>query len=118
MTVEITASQTQSRAACHVGGGTARRFEPLWPCEVLRFNERKGQQVSCGTTPQHHPPQTQPTVQQAPVQPANVQPQMVPDARPAGEQPATSHRSSYRRHARRWTEGRIIGELHRHGIYW
>ncbi len=63
-------------------------------------------------------PPAQPAVQQAPVQQANVQPQAAPDARLAGEQRMTSHRSSHRRHARRWTEGRIIGELHRHGIYW
>ena len=54
-------------------------------------------------------PQAQPTA----VRQANVQPSMAPDARPAG-----AYRSSHHRHARRWTEGRIIGELHRHGIYW
>ena len=58
-------------------------------------------------------PQVQPTVQQA-----NVPPSAAPDARPTPDQPTTAHRSSHRRHARRWTEGRIIGELHRHGIYW
>ncbi|MCC8956160.1 hypothetical protein H8B02_22835 [Bradyrhizobium sp. Pear77] len=41
-----------------------------------------------------------------------------PDARPTSDRPATAHRSSHRRHARRWTEGRIIDELHRRGIYW
>ena len=53
-------------------------------------------------------------VPQPQAQPAAVrQPSMASDARPAGAQ-----RSSHHRHARRWTEGRIIGELHRHGIYW
>ncbi|MCC8984726.1 hypothetical protein [Bradyrhizobium acaciae] len=58
-------------------------------------------------------PASQPAVQQA-----NVQPSVQPDARPAPEQRTTWHRPSHHRHARRWTEGRIIGELHRHGIYW
>jgi len=63
-------------------------------------------------------PQVQPAVQQASVQQANVQPSAAPDARSTPDRPTTAHRSSHRRHARRWTEGRIIGELHRHGIYW
>lgn len=62
-------------------------------------------------------PQAQPALQQTPVQQqANVQPSAVSDAKPAPEQRTTWYRSSHRRHARRWTEGRIIGELHRHGI--
>ncbi|WP_157817081.1 hypothetical protein [Bradyrhizobium sp. SK17] len=63
-------------------------------------------------------PQVQPAAQQAPVQQANVQPSAAPDTGQQLEQRAVAHRSSHRRHARRWTEGRIIGELHRHGIYW
>ncbi|WP_298278533.1 hypothetical protein [uncultured Bradyrhizobium sp.] len=63
-------------------------------------------------------PVPQPQAQPAAVRQANVQPSMAPDARPAGEQRSTAYRSSHHRHARRWTEGRIIGELHRHGIYW
>ncbi|PAY09465.1 hypothetical protein CK489_09065 [Bradyrhizobium sp. UFLA03-84] len=64
-------------------------------------------------------PQAQPAAQQAPAQQQeNVRPSVQSDARPAPQQPTNWHRSSHRRHARRWTEGRIIGELHRHGIYW
>jgi outer membrane biosynthesis protein TonB len=58
-------------------------------------------------------PQAQPAVQQA-----NVQPASTPAAKPAEQKQVTAHKSSNRRHARYWTEGRIIGELHRHGIYW
>jgi hypothetical protein len=32
--------------------------------------------------------------------------------------PAKTARADKSRHKRYWTEGRIIGELHRHGIYW
>ena len=30
----------------------------------------------------------------------------------------TASKADKRRHGRHWTEARIIGELHRHGIYW
>lgn len=32
--------------------------------------------------------------------------------------PAKTAKADKPRHKRYWTEGRIIGELHRHGIYW
>jgi hypothetical protein len=32
--------------------------------------------------------------------------------------PVKSAKADKPRHKRYWTEGRIIGELHRHGIYW
>jgi len=32
--------------------------------------------------------------------------------------PAKTARAEKPRHKRYWTEGRIIGELHRHGVYW
>ncbi|MCK1340111.1 hypothetical protein ABIB06_002820 [Bradyrhizobium sp. LB8.2] len=35
---------------------------------------------------------------------------------PAAIQPAA--KADKPKHKRSWTEGRIIGELHRHGIYW
>jgi hypothetical protein len=47
-------------------------------------------------------------------QPTAVQPNSEP-AKPAEK---TASRAEKPRHKRYWTEGRIIGELHRHGIYW
>jgi len=88
---------------------------PPKPPEAPKYVERAAPVAAPAPAPQ---PQAQPAVPQAPVQQANVQPQAAPDARPAGEQRVTSYRSSRRRHARRWTEGRIMGELHRHRIYW
>lgn len=32
--------------------------------------------------------------------------------------PAKTAKADKPRHKRYWTEGRIIGELHRHGVYW
>lgn len=32
--------------------------------------------------------------------------------------PRTTAKASKPRHTRYWTEGRVISELHRHGIYW
>jgi hypothetical protein len=43
------------------------------------------------------------------------QPNVEP-AKPVAEK--TASRAEKPRHKRYWTEGRIIGELHRHGIYW
>ncbi|TYL83026.1 hypothetical protein [Bradyrhizobium cytisi] len=39
---------------------------------------------------------------------------------PAGSQPApkSTAKADKPRHTRTWTEGRIISELHRHGVYW
>jgi hypothetical protein len=48
-------------------------------------------------------------------QPTAVQPNVEP-AKPVAEK--TASRAEKPRHKRYWTEGRIIGELHRHGIYW
>ncbi|WP_375777910.1 hypothetical protein ACE103_00410 [Bradyrhizobium sp. ma5] len=87
---------------------------PPMPPEAPKYVERAAPVAA--PAPQ---PQAQPALQQTPVQQqANVQPSAVSDAKPAPEQRMTWYRSSHRRHARRWTEGRIIGELHRHGIYW
>ncbi|KJC43949.1 hypothetical protein UP09_16510 [Bradyrhizobium sp. LTSP885] len=51
-------------------------------------------------------------------QPASVQPSSTPAVKPVEQKQATAHKSSHRRYARHWSAGRIIGELHRYGIYW
>ena len=38
--------------------------------------------------------------------------------RPIATKTASAPRAERPRHQRYWTEGRIISELHRHGIYW
>ena len=38
--------------------------------------------------------------------------------KPVVRKTATNSRTEKPRRKRYWTEGRIIGELHRHGIYW
>jgi hypothetical protein len=45
---------------------------------------------------------------------------ITPASPPAATQPApkTNAKADRPRHHRTWTEGRIISELHRHGIYW
>ena len=48
-------------------------------------------------------------------QPTAVQPNVEP-AKPVAEK--TASKAEKPRHKRYWTESRIIGELHRHGIYW
>ena len=53
----------------------------------------------------------QPKTDQPKAAQSNVEP-----AKPAAEK--TASRAEKPRHKRYWTEGRIIGELHRHGIYW
>ena len=53
----------------------------------------------------------QPKTDQPKAAQSNVEP-----AKPAAEKAAS--RAEKPRHKRYWTEGRIIGELHRHGIYW
>jgi hypothetical protein len=41
-----------------------------------------------------------------------------PNAKRAAKKSASAPKPRKTAHRRYWTEGRIIGELHRHGIYW
>ncbi|SDO24742.1 hypothetical protein [Afipia sp. GAS231] len=54
--------------------------------------------------------------------PAAVEPKAetpkVEQATVESTKPAKTARAEKPRHKRYWTEGRIISELHRHGIYW
>ncbi|KJC61445.1 hypothetical protein UP10_07830 [Bradyrhizobium sp. LTSPM299] len=79
------------------------------PPEVPKYVERPAA-AAPAPAPQ---PQAQPAVQQATIQPAST-----PAWKPVEQKQATAHKSSNRRYARHWTAGRIIGELHRYGIYW
>jgi hypothetical protein len=49
-------------------------------------------------------------------QPSKTEQPNVEPAKPVAEK--TASRAEKPRHKRYWTESRIIGELHRHGIYW
>jgi hypothetical protein len=42
----------------------------------------------------------------------------IDSTKPAATKTASAPRADKPRRKRYWTEGRIIGELHRHGIYW
>jgi hypothetical protein len=46
-------------------------------------------------------------------EPSNAQP-----SKPVAEKTASAPKAHKTAHKRYWTEGRIIGELHRHGINW
>jgi hypothetical protein len=52
--------------------------------------------------------------------PATVTTTTTPTSPPAATQPApkTTAKADKPKHKRTWTEGRIISELHRHGVYW
>jgi hypothetical protein len=52
--------------------------------------------------------------------PATVTTTTTPTSPPAATQPApkTTAKADKPKHKRAWTEGRIISELHRHGVYW
>jgi hypothetical protein len=54
-----------------------------------------------------------PKTEQPPVQQSTAVPE-----KPVTQKAASTYKSEKRRHGRYWTEGRIISELHRHGIYW
>jgi hypothetical protein len=49
--------------------------------------------------------------------PAAVETTTQPPKADAGK-PVTTAKADKPRHKNHWTEARIIGELHRHGIYW
>jgi len=77
------------------------------------------------TTPAVAAPAETPKATEAPkyvdrpalVEPKAVQPNAQP-ATPVAENTASAPKAEKPRRQRYWTEGRIIGELHRHGIYW
>ena len=54
--------------------------------------------------------------QEPQLQQAKVEPTATPSAKPTYK--TASHKPARRQHAHTWTRSRIIGELHRHGIYW
>ena len=59
-------------------------------------------------------PKTEPPKAEVKTEPASTQ-----SAKPAVHETASAPKSEKRRSDRHyWTEGRIISELHRHGIYW
>jgi hypothetical protein len=51
-------------------------------------------------------------------QPSKTEQPNVEPAKPVAEKTASAPKPEKPRHKRYWTESRIIGELHRHGIYW
>jgi len=59
-----------------------------------------------------------PTLVEPKAEPVQVQQSTTAPAKPAARKTASTYRTEKRYHKRYWTEGRIIGELHRHGIYW
>jgi len=59
------------------------------------------------------PAPVQPKTEPPPVQQSTAVPE-----KPVTQKAASTYKSEKRRHGRYWTEGRIISELHRHGIYW
>ena len=62
------------------------------------------------------PAAAQPPAQQPELQQAKVEPTTTTSAKPTYK--TASHKPARRQHAHSWTRSRIIGELHRHGIYW
>lgn len=86
---------------------------PPAPPETPRYVERPSA-VAAPTAASTPAPAPQPSAQQSNVKPSSS----ARNDDSYDDKPSYTHRSSGGRYAGRWTEGRIIRELHRHGIYW
>jgi hypothetical protein len=88
----LTMASTDQPAASTQPAKTADAASPAAPAETPKFIERP---AAVDTTTTAAPPK----------------------ADPGKEAPRTA-RAGKPKHRKYWTEARIIGELHRHGIYW
>jgi hypothetical protein len=82
-----------------------RMSEAATPADAPKYVERPSAAGTTTTTAVPAAPTT--TTEQPPVTDA---------AKPVASHTAKTERPRHRQHG--WTEARIIGELHRHGIYW
>jgi hypothetical protein len=83
---------------------TTKTSEAAAPADTPKYVERPS---AVGTTAAPTTPTTTTTATQQPT---------TETAKPAPSECAKAERPKHRQRA--WTESRIIGELHRHGIYW
>jgi hypothetical protein len=88
----LTMASSDQPAASTQAARTADAVTPATPAEASKFVERP---AAVDTTATPSPPK----------------------ADPGKETPRTA-KADKPRHRKHWTEARIIGELHRHGIYW
>ncbi|QPF85012.1 hypothetical protein IC762_01345 [Bradyrhizobium genosp. L] len=84
---------------------------PPQPPETPKYVERPSAVAAPATATTPAPP---PQAQPAKVQSSSARNDDYYD----DDKPSYSHASGSGRYSGRWTEGRIIRELHRHGIYW
>jgi hypothetical protein len=97
------ASAGDTAAAQQVTTSPAQATETAKPADAPEFVERPS---AVSTTAPVVATTTAAPTSQAPATTA---------AKPA---PQTTAKTDKPRHKRTWTEGRVISELHRHGIYW
>jgi hypothetical protein len=81
---------------------TTRMSEAATPADAPKYVERPS---AAGATTTTAVPTT-----------TTAQPPVTDAAKPVASHTAKAERPRHRQHG--WTEARIIGELHRHGIYW
>lgn len=89
---------------------TPKPAEATTPVETPNANETpKYVERPALVEPKTEQPKAEVKAEQTVTQPAN----------PVAQKTASASKTEKRRsHKRYWTEGRIISELHRHGIYW
>jgi hypothetical protein len=88
----LTMASTDQPATSTQPARTADAASPAAPAETPKFVERP---AAVDTTTTAAPPKAD-----------------------AGKGPSRTAKADRPKHRKYWTEARIIGELHRHGIYW
>jgi hypothetical protein len=108
-------------ATSQAGDNRSLSLDPLAPPATARATDPSQTAEAPHTTeaPQAETPKEAPKYVERPAQVDSNANSVDSDyKRPAATKTASSPRAERPRRQRYWTEGRIISELHRHGIYW
>ena len=105
-------------AAAQAGDNRSLSLDPLAPPATARTSDpsQTAQAPQASETPQAETPKysERPALVDTKAEPASTE-----SSKPVATKTASAPRTEKpRRKERYWTEGRIISELHRHGIYW
>jgi hypothetical protein len=107
--LSVSGSDT-SAATAPAGSASAQVSETPKASETAAPAETTGDAPAASETPKYV---ERPALVEPKGEPSNAQP-----SKPVAAKTASVPKPRRTAHKGYWTEGRIIGELHRHGIYW
>ena len=105
-------------ATAQAGDNRSLSLDPLAPPATARATDPSQTAEAPQTTEAPKAEAPKYVERPAPVEPNNTDLTGTETAKPVVTRTASGPRAEKPRRQRYWTEGRIISELHRHGIYW